>query len=116
VNGHAWGAGPLGDCGNVITESGVVDLVDEDTEQGGSLFVWVRLKLRADLDDESGSDCGKQTSLCPSQYLYIGAACKTHEDQCCVQILLISFVELLVVFLGHLSVTLVELGTNILWF
>jgi len=116
VNDHAWRAGPSGDGGNVVTESGVVDLVDEDTEQGRGLFVGVRLELGANLDDESGGDCGKQTSICSGQHIYVGATCKTHEDQRCVQILVVSFVELLVVFLGHLAVTLVEFGTKILWF
>jgi len=58
------GTGPRRwDCGNVIAERGVVDLVDEDTEEGGCLFVRVLLKLGVDLDDESGSNGGKQTSL-----------------------------------------------------
>jgi len=57
------GAGPLRYCGNVVTESGVVDLVDEDTEESGGLFVGVWLELRVDLDDECGGDGGEQTSL-----------------------------------------------------
>ena len=57
------GTGPLWDGGNVIAEGGVVDLVDEDTEESGCLFVRVWLELGVDLDNERGSDGGKQTSL-----------------------------------------------------
>jgi len=58
------GTGPRWwDCGNVITEGGVVDLVDEDTEESGSLFVRVLQELGVDLDDECGSNGGKETSL-----------------------------------------------------
>ena len=63
MDGHGWGAGPLRDCGNVIAEGGVVDLVDEDAEESGSLFVGVWLELGVDLDDECGGDSGEQTSL-----------------------------------------------------
>ena len=38
--------------GNVVPESGVVDLVYEDTEEGGGLVTCVGLQLRVDLDDE----------------------------------------------------------------
>jgi len=58
------GTGPRQwNCGNVITEGGVVDLVDEDTEESGCLFVRVLLELGVDFDDERGSDGGEQTSL-----------------------------------------------------
>ena len=57
------GAGPLGNTGSVDTEGGVVDLVDEDPEEGGSLLARVGLELRLDVDDECGSDRRKQTSL-----------------------------------------------------
>jgi len=37
--------------------------VDEDGEEGGRLFIWIRLKLGLDLDDEGGSHSGEQTGL-----------------------------------------------------
>ena len=57
------GAGPLGNTRGVGTEGGVVDLVDEDPEEGGSLLTRTRSELRLDVDDECGSDRRKQTSL-----------------------------------------------------
>ena len=57
-----WRSSPrLWDGGHVITESCVVHLVDEDTEEGGGLFIWIGLGV--DLDNEGGSDGGEQTSL-----------------------------------------------------
>jgi len=52
-----WNSGSFG------TKGGVVDLMDEDSEEGGSFLTRVRLKLRLDIDDECGSDRRKQTSL-----------------------------------------------------
>jgi len=46
---------PLWEGRNLIPEGGVVDLVDQDTEESGGLVVRVRLELRIDLDDECGS-------------------------------------------------------------
>jgi len=37
--------------------------VDEDAKESGRFFVWVRLELGVDLDDEGGSDGGEQTCL-----------------------------------------------------
>jgi len=37
--------------------------VDKDAEESGCLFVRVLPELGVDLDDERGSDGGKQTSL-----------------------------------------------------
>ena len=54
-----WRAGPLRDCGNVTAEGGVVDLVDEDAEEGSGLIVGVWLELGVDLDDECGGDGGE---------------------------------------------------------
>ena len=59
------GTGPLWDCGDVIAESSVVDLMYEDAEEGGRLLVWVRLEFGLNLDDECGSYGGEQTSLKP---------------------------------------------------
>jgi len=48
---------------NVVAESGVVYLVNENAEESGGLFIWIRLKLGVDLDNEGRSNGGKQTSL-----------------------------------------------------
>ena len=53
----------LREGGNVVSEGGVVDLVNEDTEESGGLVVRVGLELRIDLDDECGGDGREQTSL-----------------------------------------------------
>ena len=67
------GPEPLRDCGNVAAEGGVVHLVEEDTEEGGGLFVQVWLELGVDLDDEGRSDGGEQTSLtCESECTHPG--------------------------------------------
>ena len=63
LNDRAWRARPPWDPRGFVTKSGVVDLVDEDAEESGGFFVWVRLELGIDLDDEGGSDGGEQTSL-----------------------------------------------------
>ena len=66
-----WRTRPLWDRRNIITEDGVVHLVDEDTGESSSFFIWIWLELRVDLDDESRSDSGKQTSLSSkSVYIY----------------------------------------------
>ena len=57
------GAGPLWEGRNVVAEGGVVDLVYQDTEEGRSLVVRIRLEFGIDLDDEGRSYGGKQTSL-----------------------------------------------------
>jgi len=57
------GTGPLRDRRNLIAESRVVYLVDEDAEESGRLTVRVRLELGLDLDDECGGHGGEQTSL-----------------------------------------------------
>ena len=55
--------GPLWEGRRIIPECGVVDLVDEDTEESGSLVARVRLELRLDVDDKCGSDGREQTGL-----------------------------------------------------
>ena len=57
------GTGPLWDRRGIGAESSVVDLVDEDAEEGGRLFIWVRLELGLDLGDERRSHGGEQTGL-----------------------------------------------------
>jgi len=66
LDDHVWGTGPLWKGGRVVSEGGVVDLVDEDTEEGDGLVVRVGPELRLDIDDECGGDGGEQTSLWPS--------------------------------------------------
>jgi hypothetical protein len=53
----------LWEGGNVVSEGGVVHLVDEETEESGGLVVRVLLKVGVDLDDECGCDGRKQTGL-----------------------------------------------------
>ena len=57
---------PLWEGGCVVSESGVVDLVDEDTEESDDLVTRVGLELRLDVDAESGCDVREQTGLRPS--------------------------------------------------
>ena len=54
---------PLWEGGSVVSKGGIVDLVDEDTEESGSLVTRVGLELRLDIDDESRGDGGEKTSL-----------------------------------------------------
>ena len=58
-----WRAGPLGDGGSVVAKGGVVNLVDQDPEEGGGLVIRVRLEFRLDINDERRGDGGEQTSL-----------------------------------------------------
>ena len=51
------------ESGSVNTKGGVVDLVDENSEEGGGFIVGVGLELGIDLDDKSGGDSREQTSL-----------------------------------------------------
>ena len=50
---------PLWEGGNITTEGGVVKFVDKDSEEGSSLFIWVLLELRVNLENECGSHSGK---------------------------------------------------------
>jgi hypothetical protein len=99
----------LRESGNIASESCVVDLVDEDPNEGGGLVTGVRLELGVDLDDERGGNGGKQTSLISHlahvQYNFMREA---HKDQGSVQVLFIFHQEFLVVFVGDLTVCLVE--------
>ena len=49
-------AGPLGNGGSVVTKGGVVNLVDEDSEEGSSLLACVRPELGLDINDEGRSN------------------------------------------------------------
>ena len=57
---------PLREGGSVVSEGGVVNLVDQDAEKSNSLLTSVRPESRLDVEDESRCDGGEQTSLCPS--------------------------------------------------
>lgn len=48
---------------NIISECGVVDLVNEDAEEGSGFVVGIGLKLRVDLNDECRGDCREQAGL-----------------------------------------------------
>jgi len=54
--------GPLWDRGGVA-EHRIIQLINNDTEEGDGLLVRVRVELRLDLGDEHRSDGGEQTSL-----------------------------------------------------
>ena len=105
-HGGGW-AGPLWEGWNVVSERCIVDLVNEDAEEGGGL---VTRELRIDLDDERRGNGRKQSGLTPQlagpQRNFGGA----HEDQGCVQILVIFLDKFFVVLLGDLAVVLVELS------
>ena len=55
--------GGLGESGNVVSEGGVIYLVDKDTEKGIGFVARVDLELRLGLGDERSGDGRKQTSL-----------------------------------------------------
>ena len=46
------GSSPLGNSRSFSTKGGVVDLMDEHSEEGSGLLTHVRFKLRLDVDDE----------------------------------------------------------------
>ena len=97
--------------GRVVSERGVVDLVDEDAEEGGSLIAGVRLELGLNIEDKSGGDGGEQTSLSPSSVrIHRGFTRTAHENKSGIEILVILLHELLVVLLGLLTVVLEEPG------
>ena len=43
---------PSGEGGNVASKGGVIDFINEDTEESGSLITRIRLKARVNLNDE----------------------------------------------------------------
>ena len=48
---------------NAVAKGGLVHIIEDDTEEGGGLLIWIGLKLGVDLDDEGGSDGREQASL-----------------------------------------------------
>ena len=97
------------DGGSVISEGGVVDLVDKDAEESGSLLARVRLELRLDVENECRGDSGEQTSLCLGQHMRTEVSYRTHEDEGRVQIFIVLLHELLIVLLGLFTIVLKEL-------
>ena len=108
LNYHMGRASPLWEGRRVVSEGSVVDLVDEDAEEGGSLVTRVGLELGLDVEDECGGDSGEQTSLRPRQHVYTGVSYRTHEDEGRVQIFIVLLHELLIVFLGLPAIVLKE--------
>ena len=87
----------------MVAEGGVVDLVNQDTEESGSLITRVGTQLRVNLDDEGRGHCRKQTSLvpvlarvqqrltrdqrksgwCPNLHrIFSGTPCRTRQPPC----------------------------------
>ena len=56
---------PLWEGGNLVSERSIVDLVNQDPEEGGRLFAGIILKLRVDFNDERRCDGREQTGLEP---------------------------------------------------
>ena len=56
MNNRAGRTSPLWEGGNVVSESGVVNLVNENTEQSGRLVVGIGLELGIDFNYKCGSD------------------------------------------------------------
>jgi len=111
---RARGACPLWEGGGVVSEGSVVDLMNEDAEESYSHVVRVLLEVGVDLDDECGGDGGEQTGLSLSLAANAGTPCETHENQSCIQILVMLLYELLVVPLSLLVVMREELSPVIL--
>ena len=65
MNNRPGRAGPLREGRNVISERGMVYIVNEDSEEGMGLVVGIGLKLRVDLVDECGGNSREQTGLLP---------------------------------------------------
>ena len=109
LDDRVWGPGPLWNLRDIATESGVVHLVDENAEESSGLFVWVRLELGVDLEDEGGSDGGEKTSLrSGSASMHMQAAWGTHKYQGRVQLLVVPLRKFLVIPFSHLPITFIE--------
>jgi hypothetical protein len=115
VDRHTGRSIPLRESRNITPEGGVVDLINEDTEEGGGFVTRVWLKLRVDLYDERGGDSREQTSLSMSnQHALVKTSRGTHEDESRVQIPRVFLEEVLVVLFSHFAVFIVELSLMIL--
>lgn len=109
-----WGAGPSRNSGGVVAECSIVNLRNEDPEEGGGLPARVGLELRLDIDNKGGSDGGEQTGLSYTSAYASLREYVTYEDQSCVQILIVFLQELSIVLLGHSSIIPVKSNTGIL--
>ena len=63
LDSRVRGTGPLWERRNVVAEGGVIQLVNDDTEESGGLFVRVLLELGLDIDNERRCYCRKKTGL-----------------------------------------------------
>ena len=114
MDNRGWRAGPLRDHGNVVTEGGVVDLVDEDTEESSGLVVGVRLELGVDLDGECGGDGGEQTGLYHELVRVARQIRKAHKYESGVQVFVVLLDEIPVVLFCFTVVNVIECSSGIL--
>ena len=63
INYRAGRAGPIREGRDDVSKRGIVDLVDQDSQERVGLVVGIGLKLRVDLNNERGGDGGEQTGL-----------------------------------------------------
>ena len=100
----------------VVSEAGVIDLVQNNTEEGCGYVVRILLEVGLDLYYEGGSDGREQTSLESSSSARVrpNSGCETHEYQGGVQILVVFLHELLVVSISLFAVALKEPSSVIL--
>ena len=110
-----WRTVPSWQSGNVTTECGVVDLINQDTKEGGSLLARIRLKLGLDLGDERGSYNGEQTGLsCMSEFAPPSRRIQTHEYQGRIQVFTMSLHKCFIVSFCLHTVVVIKLGAVIL--
>ena len=95
---------------NTVPERGVVDLIDEDAQQGSSLVVRIGLELGVDIEDKCRCDGGEQASLLPSLARVHENITRTHKDQRGAQVFIVFLEEFLVILLRNLTVLLVKLS------
>jgi len=109
-----WRAGPLRNRWDVVAESGVVHLVDQDAEESGGLFVWVGLELGIDFDDEGRSHSREQTGLMFKLARVRQGARRTDKYQRSIQVFVVLAYELSVIILRFLAIYFIEPCTVIL--
>ena len=69
------------ESGDIISEGGVVNLVNEDPQECRGFVARIGLELWVDFDYKRGGDGRKQTCLLPSQHAFITTRGGTYEDQ-----------------------------------
>jgi len=107
-------AGPLRYRGRVISERAVVEFVDKDAKEGGSLVVRVGLEVGVDFDNECRGDGREQTGLSPVLACVNQTPQGTHEDQGRVQIFIVLLYEFFIILLSLSAVVLKELSPVVL--